>query len=378
MNRFLPFALAIPLAFSQLAETVSAKVLESPTESTPYILGPGDSVKLDFEGIPSLSGTFTVGPDGSVYLPRLNSYIVEGLTINQLAETLKAEYSFYVKNPTLIVSQSAYRSVRVLVRGEVTRPGYYSLTEGFQPQVEIGPTVEIPNIASEFQATNTISSNNTRRPNTSDQSGFTSSFTWPRLFDALKKSGGATPYSDLSRIEIIRKLPSSYQGKSLKTSINFLDFLEGNQDDLNIKLFDGDIIRVPALDQASSESLSIASETNMSPKSIEVFIFGRVNRPGSIIIPQGSTLNQAIAASGGLKLLRGSVEFLRLKRNGTSDFRRFSYNSKAPTDSKSNPTLVEGDIIKVNNSLISAASEALGEITAPALGIYSIYSIVTP
>ena len=331
-----------------------------------YILGPGDTINLDFEGIPELSGSFTIGPDGNLYLPRIKSYPASGLTLDQLSARLEYAYSYYIINPSIVVSQKSYRTVRVLIRGEVVRPGYYNLTD--DSSGDTGFDFDSVSVETYFPRTSGMLEKN-------NINGFASSFIWPRLFDALRASGGVTAYSDLRSVKIIRNLPSDQEGDKLTTSINFLDFLDGTSYQSNIKLYDGDIVQVSKLAEPSPSSLQIATQTNMSPRTINVFVFGRVNRPGNLNMPQGSTLNQAIAAAGGTKILKGSIEFLRIKPNQPSDVRRFSYKPGAAADDKANPILISGDIVRVNNSLMSSASEALGELTAPVLGLYSIYAI---
>lgn len=46
-----------------------------------YILGPGDAVQVEVLDIPEISGIYSIGPDGTIYLPRLRSLYVEGLTV---------------------------------------------------------------------------------------------------------------------------------------------------------------------------------------------------------------------------------------------------------------------------------------------------------
>ena len=46
-----------------------------------YILGPGDAVVVELLDVPEYSGVFTIGPDGTLYLPRLRSLFVERLTV---------------------------------------------------------------------------------------------------------------------------------------------------------------------------------------------------------------------------------------------------------------------------------------------------------
>ena len=49
-----------------------------------YILGPGDVLNIELLDLPELSGQFSIGPDGFLYLPRLRALYVEGLTIEEL------------------------------------------------------------------------------------------------------------------------------------------------------------------------------------------------------------------------------------------------------------------------------------------------------
>jgi polysaccharide export outer membrane protein len=123
------------------------------------------------------------------------------------------------------------------------------------------------------------------------------------------------------------------------------------------------------------DQLIRAGRTNLSPQFINVFVTGRVNTPGAISLQQGSSLNQAVSVAGGVKLLKGKVEFLRFLSDGKTDRRTFSYSSNAPSDSYNNPILATGDIIRVNDSAFSAGLGAINEVAAPLLGIYSIYAL---
>ena len=49
-----------------------------------YILGAGDKLLIELLDLPELTGTFTIGPDGILYLPRLRALQVEDLTIEEL------------------------------------------------------------------------------------------------------------------------------------------------------------------------------------------------------------------------------------------------------------------------------------------------------
>lgn len=86
-----------------------------------YILGPGDSLQVELLDIPELSGTFSIGPDDTMYLPRLRALYVEGLTVEELRYFLTQQFKAYVKNPQLYVRPVGYRPIRIYVGGEVRR-----------------------------------------------------------------------------------------------------------------------------------------------------------------------------------------------------------------------------------------------------------------
>ena len=107
-----------------------------------------------------------------------------------------------------------------------------------------------------------------------------------------------------------------------------------------------------------------------------MYVSGRVRDPGVKVLPQGASLDQALAAAGGQKLLRGQVEFIRFNRDGSTDKRKFFVGGANPIGSYKNPVLMAGDVVRVNNSPLSATVSVLNEITAPAVGIYSVLKLL--
>ena len=61
--------------------------------------------------------------------------------------------------------------------------------------------------------------------------------------------------------------------------------------------------------------------------------------------------------AGGLKVLHGSVEFIRFNREKTIDRRIFRYKPSAPADDYKNPVLMAGDVVRVRESPLSAGVE---------------------
>lgn len=341
-----------------------------------YILGAGDSVVVELLDVPEYSGVFSIGPDGTLYLPRLRSLYVEGLTVEELRSFLTQQFSAYVLDPQVFVSPAAYRPVRVYIGGEVARPGYYYLS-GHQEMLGkevVGPRIDA-GLTKLSKAEGIMSSRNLDADQRIKGLTINEGLRRPTVFDALRTAGGVTPFSNLSKVFVTRKRPLSSGGGKKRAQLNFLELITDGNETQNIRLFDGDTILVARSPVELREQILKAGQTNLSPDFLEVYVSGRVREPGPKTLPQGATLDQALASAGGQKLLRGRVEFIRFNRDGTTDKRKFFVGGANPAGSYKNPVLMAGDVIRVNESPLSATVTVLDEIARPVIGIYSIYGL---
>ncbi|QNJ04956.1 polysaccharide biosynthesis/export family protein [Synechococcus sp. MEDNS5] len=399
------FGLPAAMAQQQLQQTLELResVSETVTTTTPgkspaprpiptapiqdaYILGPGDAVVVELLDVPEYSGVFSIGPDGTLYLPRLRSLYVEGLTVEELRYFLTQQFSAYVRDPQVFVSPAAYRPIRVYIGGEVQRPGYYYLS-GQQGVVGLEKTLATTSPGATNLATGQVgvagraaTAGITNNP--ANQVGpqiqgvkINRGLRLPTVFDALRTAGGVTPFSKLSEVSVTRKRPLSIGGGKMRTQLNFLELITDGNETQNIRLFDGDTVVVARSPVELREQIIKAGQTNLSPDFVQVFVTGRVRSPGSKVLPQGASLDQALAAAGGQKLLRGRVEFVRFNRDGSTDKRKFFLGGANPAGSYKNPILMAGDVVRVNESPLSATVTVLNELTGPAVGIYSVYSL---
>lgn len=340
-----------------------------------YILGPGDKLQIELLDLPELSGNFTIGPDGTLYLPRLRALYAEGYTIEELKILLTEQFAEYVLQPQVYIRPTGYRPIRIYVSGEVRRPGFYTLSGVQTTEQELSQTASLVT-NNNLQIQEEFSPSIRAAQKSISGSPFQAAIQFPTVFDAIRAAQGITPYSDLGKVEVTRKRPSGQGGGKIRTTLNFISLITDGNESQNIRLLDGDVVKVAKSTRVLKEQLLQARQTNLSPQFLEVFVSGRVKKPGGKVLPQGSTLTQAIDVSGGLKILHGSVEFIRFNREGTVDRRIFRYKPSAPADDYRNPVLMAGDVIRIRESPLSAASEVIGEVTAPALGIYSIYSLM--
>ena len=335
-----------------------------------YVLGPGDGLQIEVIDIPELSGTYSIGPDGTLYLPRLRAVYASGLTIETLRSFLTQQYTAFVKRPRLYVRPVAYRPIRVYVGGEVKRPGYYQLsgvTGSFQQPGNVsnqGSKSNLDNLSiAEAQSGNLASSP-------------FSQTALPTVFDALRNAQGLTPFSELRKVSVTRKLPEDEGGGKVRTELNFLGVITNGDESQNLRLFDGDVVVVAKSDEILRDQLLKAGQTNIRPQFVQVFVSGRVKQPGPQILPQASTLNQALISAGGPKFLKGKVEFVRFTREGEVDRRIFNYNPGAAAENFSNPVLMAGDIIRVNESVLTGTLNVIDEVTTPFAGVFGTYALI--
>ena len=342
-----------------------------------YILGPGDSLQIELIDIPELSGNFSIGPDGTIYLPRLRALYVEGLTIEELRWFLTEQFKTYVLNPELYIRPIRYRPIRIYIGGEVRRPGYYTL----RGDSELQRLSE----SAEQQGVNTGSATSTLRPginqipggiNNSSIAGIsTFGSVFPTVFDAIRTAQGITPFSDLAKVQVIRRQPMSSGGGRLRAQLDFLSLITNGDESQNIRLFDGDVVKVGKSPKVLRDQLLKAGQTNLTPQFLQVYVSGRVEQPGAVTLPQGSSLVQAVDLAGGTKVLHGKVEFIRFTREGEIDRRIFGFKSDAPSGDYRNPVLMAGDVVRLRETPLTKSLAVINEVTQPAIGVYSVYAL---
>ena len=305
---------------------------------------------------------------------------MEGLTLEDLRKLLTEQFSAYVHDPQIFVNPAAYRPIRVYVGGEVQRPGYYYLTgqQGVIGAEQSGTgRNESLNLSTGIRVDNPLRSYTAMRRLGPEIGGvrINTAMRLPTVFDALRTAGGVTPFSKLNEVSVTRKRPASSGGSNIRAKLNILELVTDGNESQNIRLFDGDSVVVARSPVELREQIIKAGQTNLSPDFVQVYVTGRVRDPGAKVLPQGASLDQALATAGGQKLLRGQVEFIRFNRNGNTDKRKFFISGSNPAGSYKNPILMAGDVIRVNDSPLSATVSVLSEITGPVVGIYSIQNL---
>jgi protein involved in polysaccharide export with SLBB domain len=93
-----------------------------------YVLGPGDGVVLDISGGAPQRLPVVVDPEGKVNLPEGGTLMVAGSTLAGAERAIAQALSRRYNNPTVSLSLSRLRTIRVYVVGDVVRPGAYDIS----------------------------------------------------------------------------------------------------------------------------------------------------------------------------------------------------------------------------------------------------------
>lgn len=103
--------------------------VEAKHDYQPYLLGPGDKIRLIVYEHEDLSGSFTIDDTGRVSLPLIRGLNVSGLSLPELEESITTGLTknFIVK-PKVSVDLTELRPF--CISGEINKPGCYNYVHG--------------------------------------------------------------------------------------------------------------------------------------------------------------------------------------------------------------------------------------------------------
>ena len=332
-----------------------------------YILGKGDQITIKVKNLKTIiQSSHTIDESGFINTERLGEIYIEGLTRLELQELLKDRYIEFIKDPNVYIDILRYRPQKIYIDGEVYQPGIYSLlineinyTEGLTTN-SLNKKIEQKSFNQDDQSI--ISIENLENQIDTEKSDF---YTFPTLTDAIRKAGGITLNANLKDIKIIRKNSLSNGGGKIKANINMLEGLGYGIPINNLTLRDGDYIVVGKTDKPSLKQVSEALKGSLNPKYINIFVGGKVENPGSKVVPRLSSLLEGIYLAGGKQTFVGPIKLVRYNSNGILETKKIKFNSKSKPGTSKNPYLQNGDIVYVGKSSLNIATEVITEIISP-------------
>lgn len=239
-------------------------------------------------------------------------------------------------------STKTNRTLRIVVVGEVNRPGPHS----------IGDTGAL--------TVNELRGNPVSRV--------------PTVTQALQVAGGITQLADVRGIEV-RRLTST--GQQQIVPVSFWDLLTKGDIQQDLPLQDGDTIYIPTATNLNDRETTQLALASFSPDKVSINVVGQVERPGNLQLPPNTPMNQAILAAGGFtrKAQTGNVTLVRLNQNGTVTKREIGVDFATNVNDQNNPALRPNDTIVVRQSGFSRVTDEVGAFASPFSTFFNIFKL---
>ena len=345
---FLNFSQAAPIFTENIEDklNVSDRNDKNDFSFTRYRLGTGDRIVIKIFKLDSFGGIVSVLPDGTINVPRIGEVSAKGKTIAELKETLIKKYKLILKDPIIYIDLAYTRPIRVMITGEVSRPGIYTLDTSENSRLSNVDGGEITSINS---------------------SG------WPTVIEAIQKAGGVKTDSNIKEIQLRRE--DKTINVDLWSSLKYGELVN------NPLLFDGDSIVVPIAKEISYDDSYKISSSSFSAANITVSVIGEVKNPGKVTLLANSPISQSIYLAGGhtVRANKSYADLIRLNKNGSITKTRHKKIFKNSNSNSNNVLLKDGDVVIIERSGISKTSDSLKNITQPfepILNIRTIYRIL--
>jgi protein involved in polysaccharide export with SLBB domain len=118
--------------FAALAAAFSVQIAHAAGEpgswTQEYTLGPGDVLDFSLFGRPDLTRVdLFIAPDGTIDYLQATGIQAEGLTVDQLRDSLDQALSAYYKNPRVMIAPKILNSKKFFILGKVEAAGAYPM-----------------------------------------------------------------------------------------------------------------------------------------------------------------------------------------------------------------------------------------------------------
>lgn len=276
-----------------------------------YVLGPGDDLTIYVWGHVDNTVIRTVDRNGQIFLPRVGSLRVWGLTFSQADRLIREQLAQYFRGFNTSLTLGRLRTIRVNIVGEVRQPGTFTLgglatltnalvTAGGPAgtgslrdirllrnghvvgsldfydyllqgdkrgdfRLESGDTIFIPPIGPVVGMAGEV-----KRPAIYELKGPT------RVADLIALAGGVTPRSYLKRVQVIRAQPSA---ERTAIDLDLTQYYVHRDSHANILVENGDLVRIFSSDPR------IYNIVNLS---------GSVKYPGDYELKPGIQISQLL------------------------------------------------------------------------------------
>ena len=281
-----------------------------------YVIGPGDELLINMWGSVEANLRLLVDRTGRINIPRVGTVTVVGVRFADIPQVLKQHVGQVFNNFQVSVTMGQLRGVRVYVTGFAERPGAYTVSSlstllsalmtsgGPSPEgsfrhiqlrrgSELVTTFDLYNLLlkGDKTADHIVQADDVIYVGpVGPQVGMIGSVNKPAVFelkpgetiaDVLRMAGGFSTVADRTRLAAER-LEDLHTTRVIQLAL---------PQGLSQPATTGEILRA-----FSAVNINLPEEKQNKRVRVE----GEVMRPGEYILPAGSSMNDAIAAAGGL------------------------------------------------------------------------------
>lgn len=291
----------------------------SPTNFHAYRLGPGDAIAVTISPrSKDYSFNGTLDRQGNLSVPLIGLVNLQDLTITDAQTKLQKAFAEYLVNPKVGVILGTARAVKVMVMGEVAKPGFYALQD-------------------------------------------------PRLPVALVEAGGTTRFADLRIVQVQR---NSEHGLATEQRFDLFTPLKDGNDLPDLRLMDGDVINIAALtpETAKDYNRELLAKSNIGQPKITIRVLDHSSGVSRLQLENGSDFLDALTS------IKPEIERVNLKKvlivrfdskQGKAIARTINARDALKGDSTQNPILEHNDVIVIDRTWIAKLTYTLGQITQP-------------
>ena len=278
-------------------------------------------------------------PDGTINLPRVGPISIVNLSLKEAKIKIEKEYEKILKRPIVYLDIIEFRPISLLIKGEVQKPGVYSMG---------------------------LNRNNNIESATGGKKLVINSTGWPTLIDAIQLAGGVTPKADLKNVVIKRQ--NNENNVDYVFSVNLWDLLNEGNIRNNVFVYSGDSISISKVNANLKIQNKIISNSNLASSTIRVNVIGEVIKPGLQEIKADSQPISAILSAGGLNRFanKKNIKLFRLNNDGSVFSKKFKFGDLA-SGKTINLNLLDKDIIIVDSSAWAKTKRNISDITSPIL-----------
>jgi polysaccharide export outer membrane protein len=304
------------------------------SQAPAYLVGSGDVLRVTVWGHDNLSRADAVSPQGTLAFPLIGEVSVAGLTTAQVEARIRELLDRdYIVDPRVSVAVQEYRSQKVIVLGEVVKPGAYPLT-GLTTLLDVlsqaggqtpaaGGTVMVTRAPSESSTAGIGEALrvNLRKLLDGDpaanlrlQSGDTVFF--PRMtsffvLGEVQRQGAYAMERETTVLEAIT-LAGGFTDRAAPRGAKILrKRADGPQTTIDVDL--------SGTDARAREMVLVEGDTLMVPRGNVFFVAGEVRKPGIYLLDGSTSAFGALTLAGGLTERAAPAQGKLIRRGPSGD-----------------------------------------------------------